>query len=208
MGSGSIKAVVFDLGNVCIDFDHMVAARRISRFAGMPAAEIFDLLFDSEICRRFEEGRVTAAGFFSDITQTLNLNITYEEFLPIWNEIFFLTDRNSEVQRMAKRLKQDYTLAMISNINILHFEYLKANFPFLRLFDNPVLSFEQHLRKPDERIYKKSLEILNLKAPEVAYTDDRREFTDKANMLGMRSFYYQGPDKLKKDLLSAGINLD
>lgn len=208
MNRGGIKAVILDLGNVCIDFDHMIAARRIAEFAGRPAAEISDLVFASGICRRFEEGKVTPAGFFSGITETLDLNLSYEEFLPIWNEIFFLTDRNIEVQRLAKRLRRDYTIAILSNINILHFEYLKDNFSFFRLFDNLILSFEQRLRKPDEGIYKKALEILNLKAAEVVYADDQREFTDKANALGIRSFYYQGPDKLKKDFLSAGINVD
>jgi len=53
-----------------------------------------------------------------------------------------------------------------------------------------------------------ALQILSLKPQEVAYIDDRREFTEEASRLGIRSFYFEGPDKLKADFLSAGINPD
>ena len=203
-----IKAIIFDLGNVWVDFDHMIAARRISQFSGRDPKEIFNLFFDSELTGSFEEGTISPDDFFSDIKKKLSLEISYPEFLPIWNEIFFLTDKNITVHNLAKLLKKNYTLALLSNINVLHFQYLKNKFPIFDIFNHTILSYQLHLRKPDRRIYEKTLQILNLKAQEVVYIDDRQELTDRANMLGIRSFYFQGVEKLRKDFLSTGINLE
>ncbi|MCM8800226.1 MAG: hypothetical protein NC900_05845, partial [Candidatus Omnitrophica bacterium] len=128
MQNHSIKAIIFDLGNVLIDFDHMIAARRISRFCESSLDDIYDLFFDSSLTCLFEEGRLKPEEFFLELKRTLNLKINYQEFLPIWNEIFFLTPKNRAVYKIALNLKSNYTLCLASNINILHFEYLKKNF--------------------------------------------------------------------------------
>lgn len=204
---GGLKAIIFDLGNVWVDFDHMIAAKKVSRFTERSPREIFDLFFDSGLTQEFEEGRSTPINFFLAVQDKLNLNISYNEFLPIWNEIFFLTDKNIKVHNLARQLKQNYIIAMISNINVLHFEYLKNKFPVFGILDNIILSYQEHLRKPDHKIYKKTLQILNLLPFEVVYTDDREEFTEEASKLGIRSFHFQGIDKLRKDFLSLGINV-
>lgn len=208
MNNDNIKAVIFDLGNVWVDFNHMIAAQRIARFTNKIPKEIFDLFFDSELTSQFEEGRIAANDFFLSVQKKLNLRISYQEFIPIWNEIFFLSNKNIEVHNLAKQLKQNYTLVLLSNINVLHFEYLKAQFPVFSIFNNIILSYQLHLRKPDRKIYRATLEILNLKAPEVAYTDDRPEFIERANLLGIKSLHFQTPDKLKEDFINARIHLD
>lgn len=208
MNNSNVRAIIFDLGNVWIDFDHMIAARSISQFTDKGPQEIFDLFFDSEITKQFEEGRMGPYDFFLGVERKLNLKISYDEFVPIWNEIFFLSDRNIKTHNLANLLKQSHTIAMLSNVNILHFQYLKEKFPVFNIFNNIMLSYQVHLRKPDHQIYQMALQILSLKPQEVAYIDDRREFTEEASTLGIRSFYFEGPDKLKADFLSAGINPD
>ncbi len=208
MKNTDVKAVIFDLGNVLIDFDHMIAAKRISGFTDKTPQEIFNLFFDSQLTGLFEEGKIAPLNFFAEVKKMLNLKLNYNQFLPIWNEIFFLSKNNQSVYNLAKILKGRYKVALLSNINILHFEYLKKNFPVFDAFHNIIASFEVGLRKPDPLIYKKALDLLEAAPQDTFYTDDRPEFTEKARTLGIRGFVFTDVEKLKNDFLDNGVNLN
>lgn len=204
----SVKAIIFDLGNVLIDFNHSIAALRISKFTDKSVKEIFNLFFDSELTGFFEEGKISPPEFFSQVKEKLNLKLNYDEFVPIWDEIFFLTEKNLGVYNLAHKLKNRYKVTLLSNINILHFEYIKKTFPILDAFHNIITSFELGLRKPQSQIYQKTLEILKVSPGETFYTDDRPELVESAGRIGIRGFVFQGIEKLKKDLLDTGININ
>ncbi|MDD2689881.1 MAG: HAD family phosphatase [Candidatus Omnitrophica bacterium] len=201
-----IKAIIFDLGNVLIDFDHMIAAQRLSKLTDKTGKEIFDLFFNSELTGLFEEGKISPLDFFLKVKETLNLKMGFAEFVPIWNEIFFCTKKNLDVYNLACNLKKTYKLALLSNINTLHFEYIKKTFPLLDAFHNVIASFQLGLRKPQRRIYQKTLNILHVLPEEVFYVDDREELVESAKELKIRAHVFTGLEKLKKDLLDAGIN--
>jgi putative hydrolase of the HAD superfamily len=205
--SNGVKAIIFDLGNVLIDFDHIIAAKRISRFCKKSPEEIFELFFDSELTSLFEEGKISAKDFFLKVKEVLNLKIEYDEFVPIWNDIFFLTEKNKAACALAGELKKYYKLIVLSNINILHFEYIKKTFPILNTF-RIITSYELGFRKPQNQIYQKVLEILNTPAYECFYTDDRTELVESAKKLGIQAFVFKDIEQLKKDLLYTGININ
>jgi len=203
-----VEAVIFDLGNVLIDFDHMIAAKGISGFTDKAPQEIFNLFFDSQLTGLFEEGKITPLNFFAEVKKMLNLKLNYNQFLPIWNEIFFLSKSNQSVYNLAKILKGRYKIALLSNINILHFEYLKKNFPVFDVFHNIITSFEAGVRKPDPLIFKKTLDLLQAQPQDAFYTDDRPEFTEKASTMGIRGFVFTGIEQLKMDFLDNGVNIN
>ena len=207
MDTPLIKAVIFDLGNVLINFDHTIAAKRIAALCDKSPQEIYQLFFDSNSTQLFEEGKICASDFFFSVKEMLGLLIGYEEFLSIWNGIFFLTDDNRKVHRLVKALRPAYTTALLSNINELHFQYLKKSFPVFDVFDHLFASYEMGFIKPDPRIYKKTLSLLALTPQETFYVDDRPELIAKACELGMRAFVYTGPEQLRKDLLACGVEI-
>lgn len=201
-----VEAVIFDLGNVLIDFDHFIAAQKISEFTYVSASRIYELFFDSELTGLFEEGKISPEDFFLEIKEKLSLKLDYNAFLPIWNEIFFFSERNSAVYSLAGSLKKKYKLALLSNINTLHFDYLRKNFPVFDIFDNIVTSFEVGCRKPHPLIYKKTLEMLRVLPENVFYTDDREDLILKAAELGIKGSVFINIGKLQKDLLNAGVS--
>ena len=208
MGNYNIKAVIFDLGNVLIDFDYTIAAKKISKFTDKNLQEIFNLFFDSEPTALFEEGKINTLNFFSEVKKILDLKLDYAQFLPIWNEIFFLSEKNQEIYNLAKILKGHYKIALLSNTNILHFDYLKKKFSVFDAFHKIITSFESGTRKPDPLIYKKTLDLLEVAPQNAFYTDDRVEFTGEACRLGIRGFVFRSVGQLKKDLLDNGININ
>jgi FMN phosphatase YigB (HAD superfamily) len=207
-GDFAIKAIIFDLGNVLVDFDHSIAAKKTSEFSDKSPEEIFSLFFDSELIGLFEEGKVSPTEFFLKIKKLLNIRLDYRGFVPIWNEIFFLSPRNKAVYNLARELKKRYALALLSNINILHFDYIKKEFPVFDAFHYIITSFELGIQKPKPEIYRKTLGILKVKPEEVFYTDDRQELVDKSREIGIKGFVFKNPEQLKKDLLESGIDIN
>jgi putative hydrolase of the HAD superfamily len=203
-----IKAVIFDLGNVLLDFDHRIAAERIAKFSSRNAEEIYGLFFDSELTGLFEEGKISPLQFFVRVKKILKLKIDFAAFLPIWNEIFFLSERNQAVYDLACRLKGRYALALLSNINSLHWEYLRKTFGVFDVFERFFLSYALGLRKPDQDIYLEVLRILGALPHQVFYVDDRKELVEASRAQGIRGFVFTGPPQLKKDLASCGININ
>ncbi len=203
--ASEIKVILFDLGGVLVDFDHKRAAARISVFCSKTPLEIYNLFFDSQVTVAFEAGKITPEDFYLQIKDMLDLNLSFNSFTPIWNDIFFLSSKNRLVYRLVNTLGANYKTALLSNINILHYEYLKKHFPVFGVFNKVFLSFELGLIKPDKEIYKKVIEELKVSPEEIFYTDDRKELIESANSLGIRGCAFSNFRQLMDDLQGAGI---
>ncbi len=207
MNNNGVRTIIFDLGRVLIDFDHTIAAKRIAQSTDKTVPDIFDLFFDSGITGLFEEGKISPEDFFTRVKELLNTQMPFQEFLPIWNEIFFFTEQNRQVHALIKSLKGRYRTALLSNVNYLHFEYIRKTFPILDVFDKVFTSYEMGVRKPDPLIYQKVLAALGDSADACFYTDDRPELIESARQLGIRGYVYTGVEALKRSLEAEGVVL-
>ncbi len=205
MGNSRIKVILCDLGNVLVDFNHQAAAKRISKFCAKSPQEIFELFFDSPATNYFERGKVSPGEFYLQVKEMLDLKLSYDSFVPIWNDIFFLSAKNRSVYRLVNILRASYKTAMLSNINLLHYEYLKKSFPVFGVFDKLFLSFEMGLNKPDKETYKKVIAAMQVSPQEIFYIDDRAELVQSANSLGIKGCAFFDFPQLTNDLLDAGI---
>ncbi len=198
----NIKGFLFDLGNVLVDFNHYIAAGKIADLSRYDKDYIFNLFFDSPITEAFEEGRISAQDFFQEVKTTLSLTIGYEEFIKIWNGIFYITDKNKACLNFIKFINQKYPVVMISNINILHYEYINREFDIFGYFDKLILSFEVKSRKPKRGIYFKAEEFLHASAQEIIYADDRSDLVKAAKDIGYNAYIFQDIDNfMKEDLV-------
>ncbi len=202
-----IKAIVFDLGRVLIHFDHNLAAKKILKYTDKTQEEIYNFFFDSPLTALFEEGRISGADFFKEVKRALGLRLSYKEFLPIWNDIFVFTSQNRRVYALAKKLKKKYKVYLLSNINILHFDYLKNKFPVFDAFHNLFLSYRMKTKKPDPALYRSVIRALRVKPEEIFYTDDRQDLIEASRKLKIRGFVFKNLPQLQKDLEGEGIFL-
>lgn len=197
--------MLFDLGRVLIDFDHGISAGKIAALTRRPVGDIYDFFFASALVQDFEAGKIAPEYFFFRVRDALDLEIGFGEFAEIWNDIFFIRPHNRRVYELARRLRRTHIVALLSNVNLLHFQYLRRRFPVFDVFDYIFASYEMGCVKPDPRIYALALEALGCAPQEVFYTDDRPELIAAASGLGIRSFVYSGIARLEADLASCGI---
>jgi glucose-1-phosphatase len=200
-----MKALLFDLGNVLVSFDHRRAARALAPFTAKTPDEIYRLFFDSDLTGQFEEGKIAPVDFFRKVRDSLGARIVFDAFVPIWNDIFFMTRENYSLYEFICALGKKHTVALLSNINVLHFEYLRARFPVFEPFDRLFLSYQMDARKPDPLLYRTVLAALGTRPQDCFYTDDREDLVLAARGLGIRAFVYRGIDQLTSDLRDAGI---
>ena len=200
------RVLLFDLGRVLIDFDHTIAVKKIVKFCDLDEESIYNLFFDSEITDKFEKGLINGEDFFAEVKRLLRARISYKEFVPIWNEIF---TPHPGMLEMIESLNDGYRLYMVSNINKLHFEYLRQRFnDYLKFFSYMFLSYEIGLRKPDERIYRFIVDYIKAKPQDIVYTDDRIELIDSALNLGIDAFLFESTGSLKAELRKRNIKFD
>lgn len=199
------KVVLFDLGKVLVDFDHLRAAQRIAGFCQKTPRQIYTLFFESTATLAFEAGKITPEDFYQEVKKMLGLKLSYDSFVPIWNDIFFLSPKNRAVFQLANALRKNYQVALLSNINVLHYEYLKKNFPVFGVFDRVFLSFELGSIKPDPEIYQQVIRQLAVSPQEIFYTDDRPELIKSAQDLGIHGAVFSSFEQLRKDIILAGL---
>jgi len=201
-----ITVVLFDLGRVLVDFDHKRAAERISCFCAKTPLQIYNIFFESQVTAAFEAGKITPEKFYFEVKNMLDLKLSYESFVPIWNDIFFLSPKNRSVFKLVNSLRLCYKTALLSNINILHYEYLQKNFPVFGVFDKIFLSFELGLIKPDKEIFNRVIQELKVSPQEIFYTDDRPELVESAKSLGIRGCVFTNFTQLINDLQQQNLN--
>jgi len=204
----AIEVILFDLGNVLVDFDYSISANRISHFCARRPEEIIKLFFGSELAATFEEGKISPEDFFTRVKEALGLKLSYQAFVPIWNEVFYLSAKNRGVFNLANQLRRSYKIALLSNIDTLHYEYLKKHFPVFEVFHRVFASCELKLVKPNRLIYQEALLDLGVRPEGVFYIDDRQELVDSARGLGMQAVLFKEVRQLKADLLNSGVKIN
>ena len=203
-----IKAVIFDLGNVLIGFDHTIAVKKILKHTPKKSRDIYDLFFDSDLTQEFEKGKTGTLEFFQQVQTALELKISYGEFLPIWNEIFF---SKPESEDFVGSLNSGIKLALLSNINQLHYEYIREEFSStIGLFepDKIIPSFRTGFIKPDKEIYDLALKALDVPRESVVYVDDRLDLIEAALSYGIKSIQFKSAKELKQKFQDLGIIKD
>ena len=87
----------------------------------------------------------------------------------------------------------------------MHFSFVKKRYPVLKKFHSHILSYQEKVRKPDARIYRKALRACGAKAREVLYIDDREDLTSAAKELGFHVHTFKNDrPKLEKLLRKHG----
>lgn len=198
MKQNGYDAIICDLGNVLVNFDHRIAVRKILENTPKKEEDIYNLFFDSGLTELYEEGKITPEDFFSRVKETLELKIDYNTFMPIWNEIFFEAPLNKKMQAFLRKIKPRYKLIMLSNLNKTHFEFLNKKMDIFKEFDSLILSYEVGFRKPAPQIYNAALESVKTVPEKVFYIDDRKDLVKAASMLGIKGIVFNGESAFKE----------
>lgn len=187
--------VDFDFGQVLMRFDtrrwyNFIKSRQRKRRSRVSGLEFFR----NEVVVRYDLGQVGDFEFFDLAKETLGLNVEIEEFFQE-----FTANMRPDLRMLALKqaLKQNgLKLAVVSNINRCHFEYVQRTWPEVFMgFDYLALSFRLGLRKPDPRIWQVAFRKLKVPPSECFFIDDLEENIAAFERLGGTGHHYNVVDE-------------
>lgn len=113
-----------------------------------------------------------------------------------WREM--LTDEVPGMRQLIGDLKsQGYELYGLTNWSMETFPEAREHFTILQLIDRYVVSGQERLVKPDERLFRVLLNRYGLKAEECTFVDDNPDNVAAACRLGMEGIVFNGADDLR-----------
>ena len=194
-----ISAIFFDLGKVILPFNIRIATQKFEKECGVPSEEIVHRIMGNALDWDFEMGKITPEEFYKQVQERVGLSLSYGQFVAFWNDIF---SENEKVSQIVRKLKKKYPLAIISNTNVLHFNFVQGKFPIVREVGNYILSFREGVRKPDPRIFQIALERFGVKPSGALYIDDIKPFVTTARSLAFQAIHFKDANQLEREMLA------
>jgi HAD superfamily hydrolase (TIGR01509 family) len=204
MPQPSIEVILYDLGNVILPFNHYQIAERLCRSAQriefQDPQKLFSYLFDLQkgIINDFDVGNVSPQEFFQTIKEHLDLSISIDEFIPLWNDIFV---EDQEVSQIILSQKGRWRLGLLSNTDPLHFSYILSKFSVMRAFEKWILSYEVGFKKPAVEIFQIAIAWASVEPQKILFIDDTKKHVEAAISLGMQGIHFVSAEQLKKELM-------
>lgn len=204
-----IKNIIFDLGNVIINYNQK---KIINNFTEKEEEikYIYDEIFHDPEWTLMDLGDITNDEAIEIINKRNEFKYEKltQEFLHEW---YKKQPINRDIVEIAKILKNNgYNLFVLSNMANQTYEYFK-NDEFFSLCTGIVISAHEHVKKPDEKVYRLLLDRYNLNAEECLFIDDddsgkNYETANKIGIKGRRIMPNQAED-VKKLLLEFNVKI-
>lgn len=201
--AGPIRTLIFDLGGVIVPLAFHRGYAELEKRCPLPAAEIPKRIAATNLVPRFESGKIEPRDFVAQLCESIQADLSYEEFCRIWTSIFLPYTLVSE--HLIARLKQHYRLVLLSNTNAIHWDMIESNYPLLRHFDAHVLSYRVGAIKPQKQIYQEAIGQAQCEPCECLFTDDILPYVEGALSLGIHAIQFRNQEQLELDLRAHGV---
>ena len=200
-----VTTVVFDIGNVLIEWDPRNLYRRL--IPDPVRMEWFletvctsDWNLEQDRGRSWEEAVAERVALFPDQEELIRAYDTgWHQMVP--GEIA------GSVRILEELHEAGVPLFAITNFSAAKYEEALARFPFLRLFRDTIVSAHERLLKPDEAIYRLLLDRHDIDPRRAVFIDDSARNVAGAAAAGMEAIHFVGPEDLRDRLRDLGLPL-
>ncbi|MGB3409035.1 MAG: HAD family phosphatase [Jannaschia sp.] len=186
----TIHAVVFDIGNVLIEwqperyYDRVIGGdRRRAMFAAVDLHGMND--------------RVDRGEPFRDVIyEVADATPDWRDEIRLWHDDWLELARPviDHSVRLLRALRQrGIAVHALTNFGIESFDLATAHYPFLTEFDIAFVSGHMRCIKPDPKIYEMVEERLGRPGRDLLFTDDRVANIDAAEARGWNTHLFTGP---------------
>jgi putative hydrolase of the HAD superfamily len=203
-----LRAVVFDFGMVLSGQPNMDVHAAMVRITGMPV-ERFETFYWADRLA-YDRGTLSGIQFWKNFVRDAGLDLdesAVEELHRL--DALYWTTQNPAMLAWQMRLKEHGLLTgILSNMGDTVLASLQKEFDWLDRFDVLVWSFQLGLIKPDPAIYRHLLSKLGTLPEETLFLDDRPANVEAAIALGIRAIEFTTIERLREDLIAAGLDRD
>ena len=119
-----IQNIIFDFGNVLFDLDLDAFEREMKKLLGENFAAAREKLLRERVFELYETGGLTTEEFVEKLCFAADSPLSPEQVVGAWNAIFIGMPRHRF--EMLLRLRQQFKVFLLSNINELHEQWIAA----------------------------------------------------------------------------------
>ncbi len=197
-----VRALLVDLGNVLVGFDHGLTVERIRAATGVPAESLKFHLF-GDLVGELERGRLSDSAFFREVERRAGLpRLPDDVWIAAWRDIFHpLPAALAVLPRVLPGIRK----VLVSNTNALHWEGVTRVCDVAERVDALCLSFQVGAVKPEPARWDAALAAVNASAEEAVVADDHPPFVEAARARGLDAFVVAGPGTLEGELDRRGL---
>ena len=198
----AVRALLVDLGQVLVRFDHDRTLRALEAASGIPVETLRPFVF-GPLERELDLGRLTTEEFFRSVERSAGIpRIPDDVWIPAWRDIF---EPDLSALHSLASIRRGVARILVSNTNPLHWEGVLRVFDVVSLVDRTVLSFETGTAKPEPAIFEAAMKAAGVAPGEALFADDRGEYVAAARTLGIPGFVVSGPGVFERSLIRFGL---
>jgi 2-haloacid dehalogenase len=202
--NNSITTVVFDIGNVLIEWNpehlyRVLIPDDIERQAFLETVCSMDWNLQQDLGRSWSDAIDVLTTQHPDKAELISAySDRWHDMVP--GEI------PGSLQILLELKQNDIPLFAITNFSSDKFLEAQARFPFLKTsFLDIVVSADEKLIKPDPEIYKVLFGRNGLEPGECLFIDDSERNVDAARSVGMTAHHFKNAEGLRSELVQLGI---
>ncbi|KAA9007034.1 HAD family hydrolase [Histidinibacterium aquaticum] len=198
----TVSAVVFDIGNVLIEwqpetyYDRMIGRSRRER------------MFD-ELDLHGMNDRVDRGENFTEVVQDFAAeNPDWADEIMMWHDkwIELASPAIDHSVRLLRALRREgVPVFALTNFGKETFAIGEMHYPFLEEFDRRYISGHMGVIKPDPRIFEMVEEDCGVAPGELLFTDDRPDNIAAAEARGWQTHHFEGPEGWATRLVAEGL---
>lgn len=199
-----IKNIVFDMGNVILNYDPMLVLQ-----ACVDSPEDIPLvqkeIQNSRDWQDLDRGTITYDQAREHIHSRLpqRLHAAADQVLDRWQDYMLPLEESLELVKELKGL--GYSIYLLSNASLRFYDYEQRVEAF-RYFDGKLISADVLLLKPEPAIYQKLFDTFHLVPEECFFIDDMEVNVQGSIAMGMPAYQYDGNmEKLRLALAAQGV---
>jgi FMN phosphatase YigB (HAD superfamily) len=198
-----IKAVVFDLGKVLVDFDYGIAARALAARSRVPVEQMRHVIDQSPLLVTYEMGELATKLFYNQVCEATGFCGEIDEFGRLFGDIFTPIDEMIDLH--AKLRESGIPTYIFSNTNELAVAHIRRTFPFFSNFDGYIYSFEEAAMKPSAAIYEAVERRVGHSRSAILYIDDRLENIEAGRQRSWQVIHHSSPFATRQTIAAAGL---
>jgi putative hydrolase of the HAD superfamily len=201
-----LRAVVFDYGMVLTGPQDPEAYATLLRLTGLPANRFESIYWLDR--HAYDEGKLTGRQFWQKLLRDAGIpeKDGLVEELNLWDGRMWTTQNPAMLAWQLALKQRGIKTAILSNMGDNVLANIERTFDWLPRFDVLVWSYQLLMAKPEPAIYLHTLRELGVAPDEALFIDDRRENIEAAQALGMRGIVFSTVDRLRQDLIAAGLD--
>ncbi len=191
-----IEAVIFDLGGVLVEVDKKRSIKKWNGLTGGDEESFENAFFTDRLKERFNVGSIDEQAFLNEVKSRIPPALRAPDEVAIKTAWTAMLSPRPYAEEITRLLSKNCNLAILSDTDPVHAEYMENKFAFFGRFKIKTYSFEVRAAKPDATMYSAVVKALKTKPENCVFFDDLARNVRGAEAFGLNAHAATSRDEI------------